>query len=74
MTATALVTRPQTPAQTSGYLVLSSEGAPSWVSEPEAATSFPSMREAMRAAMRLPSTIKAYGLPRAPELTFAHAA
>lgn len=50
------------------YLFLSPLGQTVWVDDPEAATAFASMREATRAAMRLPSNLRAYGLPREPEV------
>ena len=50
------------------YLQVSPLGYAVWVSDPEAATAFESMREAARAALRLPAYIRAFGLPREPEL------
>lgn len=47
------------------YLSLTSGGDVAWISEPGAATSFASMREATRMAMRLPSGLRAYALPMA---------
>lgn len=44
------------------------EGRLVWVADPAAASTFASMREAMRMALRLPSGLRAYGLPRDPEL------
>jgi len=49
------------------YLVLSSAG-PLWTTDPAEATAFESMREAMRAAVRLPSGLHAFGLPLRSEL------
>ena len=49
------------------YLCVSPQGS-SWVADPLAATAFPSMREAARAALRLPASVRAFGLPREPEL------
>ena len=49
------------------YLVLSS-GGPLWTTDPSKATAFESMREAMRAAVRLPSGLHAFGLPLRSEL------
>lgn len=61
----AIVSRRETPAHGQGlYLQLSTEGPPRWTADPEAATSFASIREAARAAARLPATLGAYGLPR----------
>jgi hypothetical protein len=51
------------------YLRLSPDGAAAWVDDPKWATAFPSMREATRAAFRLPASLRAYGLPRASELS-----
>lgn len=45
------------------YLLITPQGAPAWVDDPSVATAFESMREATRAAMRLPAAIKAYGMP-----------
>ena len=66
-TAAALVTRTDT-SDGGGYLLVNAAGRPEWVARPELATVFASMREAMRAAMRLPAKIRAYGLPLEPEL------
>jgi hypothetical protein len=52
----------------SRYLVITPTGASVWVDDPEFATAFPSMREATRFAMRLPAALKAFSLPREPEL------
>lgn len=46
------------------YLRVSASGPPTWVDEPEAATPFPSMREATRASLRLPGALRAFALPR----------
>ncbi len=51
------------------YLQLSETGAMSWVRDPMAATSFPSMRDATRMAVRLPARLRAYGLRRDVEVT-----
>lgn len=58
--------RPGVPA---AYLMLTPSGAADWTSDPAAATAFASMREATRMAMRLPSSLKAYSLPRGSEAT-----
>lgn len=50
------------------YLFVTPLGQTVWVDDPEAATAFASMREATRAAMRLPASLRAYGLPREPEV------
>jgi hypothetical protein len=65
----ALVARRQLDPRAQGqYLQLSTESPPRWTTDPEAATAFESMREAARAAARLPAAICAYGLPREAEL------
>jgi hypothetical protein len=65
----ALVSRPQShPADYDTYLFLSAAGEPNWTGDVQAATTFPSMREATRMAMRLPSRFRAYSLPRPTEL------
>ena len=53
------------------YLQLGAEGSLGWTRDPDAATTFPSMREAARMAFRLPSEFKAYGLPREVEVDVA---
>lgn len=58
----------------SRYLCMGPEGAAIWVEDPAGATIFPSMREATRAALRLPANLRAYGLPRSSELSFRAAA
>jgi hypothetical protein len=45
------------------FLRLDARGAPVWTDDPGAATAFESMREAARAALRLPAALRAYGLP-----------
>jgi hypothetical protein len=65
----ALVARRQlAPGAPGQYLQLSTECPPRWTSDPEAATAFESMREAARAAARLPAAVCAYGMPRDVEL------
>jgi hypothetical protein len=69
----ALVSRPAAgPHDFSEYLVLTADGSAKWTRDPVAATAFESMKEAMRAAMRLPASVRAFGLPRGGEL-MAHA-
>jgi hypothetical protein len=51
------------------YLILTEAGQADWTADPQAATAFASMREAMRMAMRLPASIRAYGLPRQAEVS-----
>jgi len=50
------------------YLRLDAQGAPVWVRDPSFATPFPSMKDAARAALRLPSALRAFGLPLDVEL------
>jgi hypothetical protein len=51
------------------YLILSEAGAADWTSDPARATAFASMREATRMALRLPASVRAYGLPRQAEIS-----
>jgi hypothetical protein len=46
------------------YLQLTSAGEARWTDAPDAATVFASMREANRAAVRLPAALRAFGMPR----------
>jgi hypothetical protein len=69
----AIVTRPA--GGTDGaarYLRLDADGRASWIGDPADATAFVSMREAARAAFRLPASERAYGLPRSVELKLSH--
>ena len=50
-------------ADPSQYLRMDGEGRSAWVEDPLTATVFPSMRDAMRMALRLPSGVRAFGLP-----------
>ncbi len=60
----ALVSRPlERPGEADRYLILGAQGPAGWTLDPSAATQFESMREATRAAMHLPSGLRAYGLP-----------
>jgi hypothetical protein len=69
-TRAAIVSRaPIQPWAAAQYLQQSQEGATTWTSDPTAATPFASMREATRAALRLPSGLRAFGLPLHSELT-----
>ena len=45
------------------YLRLTEEGAPFWTGDPSVATAFDSLREATRAATRLPAGLRAFSLP-----------
>lgn len=67
--APAIVARTH-PGEEASYLRLAPTGQFDWVDRPAAATAFSSMREATRMAMRLPSSFRAFGLPRAPELAY----
>lgn len=65
----ALVTRQVAPdAGALRYLQLTPLGGSVWTEDPEAATAFASMREATRFATRLPAALRAFGLPRGPEV------
>lgn len=69
---TAIVARRDSDPRKPGlYLQLSEAGAPTWTADPLAATAFESMREAMRAACRLPAAACAFGVPRQTELLVA---
>jgi len=46
------------------FLAISPSGEHDWVQDPSRATPFPSVREATRLALRLPSRFRAYGLLR----------
>ncbi|HWA60025.1 MAG TPA: hypothetical protein VG939_01555 [Caulobacteraceae bacterium] len=56
------------------YLRFGDNGAVFWESDPTKATAFESMREAARAALRLPAALRAFGLPLDVELTLAQTA
>lgn len=64
----AIVARTILGDERASYLQCPTIGRPCWVSDPASATTFPSMREATRMATRLPSGLRAFGLPRDPEL------
>jgi hypothetical protein len=66
----ALVSRSD--GRDAAYLMLSDAGAADWTRDPAAATAFASMREATRAALRLPASLKAYGLPQRTEAALVH--
>jgi hypothetical protein len=67
--APALVARALVGQGANSYLQLLPSGAAEWTADAEAATVFASMREATRTAMRLPSMLRAFSLPRGAELT-----
>jgi hypothetical protein len=60
----AVVSKPNLgKADPSQYLRLDGEGRLAWVEDPLSATVFESMRDAMRMTLRLPSGLRAFGLP-----------
>jgi hypothetical protein len=59
----ALVARTDIQAALQRYLRLAPNGAAHWVDDPETATPFASMRDAMHTALRLPAALRAFGLP-----------
>jgi hypothetical protein len=64
----ALVARAEArPGAAPSYLRLLETGAADWTSDPASATTFASMREAARMALRLPAALRAFGLPRPAE-------
>jgi hypothetical protein len=68
----AIVARPASCTdEADRYLRLDAAGQPTWTLDPADATAFASMREAARAAFRLPSGLRAYGLPRSIELSLS---
>jgi hypothetical protein len=63
-TTSALVTRAGIhPHDAEQYLQLSSDGLSHWTTDPAGATAFESMREATRVALRLPASLRAFGVP-----------
>lgn len=50
------------------YLVVRGEGDYAWTEDPQLATTFDNMRDATRAALRLPASLKAYSLLRDVEV------
>jgi len=69
----ALVARTNLDADAEHYLLVTPAGRTVWVEDPQTATSFTSMREATRMAMRLPSGLRAFGLPLETELAVRRA-
>lgn len=66
---TALVSRRELdPRAPDRFLQLIEAGVLGWTNDPEAATPFESMREATRAAARLPAATCAFSVPRQAEL------
>jgi hypothetical protein len=65
----AIVTRaPIRPWEPNQYLRITANQPEGWTLDPAAATAFASMREATRAALRLPSGLRAFGLPLHTEM------
>jgi hypothetical protein len=70
----AIVARPAVRSdEHESYLLLTPLGQPTWTADPQVATAFDSMREAARAAFRLPANVRAFGLPRSVELSLSRA-
>lgn len=67
-TPAVVVRPPRGPSDPGQYLILTPMGAAHWTADPRAATAFESMREATRAALRLPGAVRAFGLPLHAEL------
>lgn len=65
----ALVSRAQAKAKAPIDYLVATGAEPRWTLDPTQATSFCSMKEAMRAALRLPGEIRAFSLPLESELT-----
>ncbi len=66
----AVVTHaPAHPYDAVEYLEVRDKGPLVWTRDLSAATAFPSMREATRAALRLPGALRAFSLPLRGELT-----
>lgn len=55
------------------YLMLTPQGQADWTHDPATATTFESMREATRMAMRLPSALRAFSLLKDVEVSLAKA-
>jgi len=73
-TTPALVSKPPSGlAAPDLYLRVDTDGDVQWTADAEAATTFDSMREATRAALRLPSGLRAFSVPRGGEI-LAHRA
>ena len=61
MAIAAVVAR--TSPQGMQYLVQTAKGRDEWIVSSQAAAQFQNLREATRAALRLPSNLKAFALP-----------
>jgi hypothetical protein len=59
----ALVSKVDPVAHADRFLHVIDAGGYEWVVDPDDATPFPSMREAARMAVRLPSSQRAFGVP-----------
>lgn len=60
----AVVSREPRSAHDAGeYLVIRGDGSNAWTSDPTTATTFDSMKEAMRAVLHLPGSLHAFGVP-----------
>jgi hypothetical protein len=71
--ALALVARTEVrPGVAASYLFLMPDGRADWTPDAGRATTFASLREAARMALRLPASVRAYGVPRRLEMTPAH--
>lgn len=68
----AIVARNPIGVEEPRYLQWGGRGDPNWVADPASATAFPSLRDATRAATRLPSGLRAFGLPREPEFAVSN--
>lgn len=60
----AVVARTNQTSEAETHLLVMPAGRAIRIEDPEAATAFPSMREAIRMTARLPTNQRAYGLPR----------
>lgn len=59
-------------AHRDSYLRLTPAGQALWTDDPASATPFVSMKEAFRMAARLPSSLRAFSLPRPTEPATRH--
>jgi len=63
-TAQAIVSRAaERPGGLQRYLVLEESGSANWTADATSATVFGTLREAVRASLRLPANVRAFGLP-----------
>ncbi len=69
----ALVSRaPGSSREEELYLILTPAGQAAWTPKPADATSFESMREASRAALRLPAGLRAFSVPAPQRTSLVH--